>query len=214
MVDYGGAFKKPFQDITKLVIGIVLMIIPIINFLSMGYFIETAKKTLNKDNSMPEWGNWVQLFIQGLLVVVITIIYFIPAMVLMLIGFAPLIGVLIGAAMGTGDPTSAFAGALAGAGILFLIALLVALITIFILPMALVFYARDGFGGAFKLGSVIKACLTGSYIVSWIIVLVLSVILMVVLGLIPFVGFAIASFYMGIVEYTLFSQVLLEQTGK
>jgi len=42
MVDYGGAFKKPFQDITKLVIGIVLMIIPIVNFLAMGYFIETA----------------------------------------------------------------------------------------------------------------------------------------------------------------------------
>ncbi len=214
MVDYGGAFKKPFQDITKLIIGIVLMIIPIVNFISMGYFIEVTKKTLNKDNNLPEWANWGQLFIQGLVTAVIGLIYFIPALILLMVAAAPLIGVIVSSATTGADPTAALGGAIAGAGVLFFLAALLVLVTIFVVPMAIVFYARGGFSAAFKVGEILKACLTGNYIISWIIVMIVSLILGLVLGIVPFVGGAIAGFYMGLVEYSLFAQVLNEQAGK
>ncbi len=211
MVDYGNAFKKPFQDITKLVIGIVLMILPIVNFLSLGYFIETTKKTLNNDTSLPEWTNWGQLFINGLLSAVIGFIYMIPATIIMFIAFAPIFGIITGAVMGGGDPTVALAGALAGAGVLLMIGLLVFLLTVFLLPMAIVYFAKGGFGNAFNIGGIIKSCLTSNYIVSWIIIAVVTIILTLVLGIIPFIGLAIAGFYLGIIEYTIFAQVLIEQ---
>ena len=211
MVDYGGAFKKPFQDITKLVVGIVLMIIPIVNFLSMGYFIETARKTLNNDDTMPEWNNFGNLFIQGLVSIVIGIIYMIPTMILIMVAAAPLIGVMVSAATAGGDPTTALGGALAGAGVLLILAALIFIITVFLLPMAMVFYAKHGFGGAFKIGSIFKACLTGSYIITWIIVMIVTLILSGVLMIIPFIGSAIASFYTGIVGYSLFAKILAEQ---
>jgi hypothetical protein len=214
MVDYGGALKKPFQDITKLVIGIVLSIIPIVNFLAIGYYIEIAKKTLAKDNNLPEWTNWGGLFVQGIISIVIAIIYMIPAIIIMVLAAAPLIGIAISAATTGADPTAALSGALATAGVLLLVGLLVLLITVFLLPMALIFYAKDGFGGAFKFGAIIKACLTGNYIISWIIVIVISIILTMILGLIPIIGFAIASFYLGVFEYSVFAQVLSEQKGK
>ena len=37
MVDYVKAIKRPFSDITKLVIGILLHFIPIVNFINFGY---------------------------------------------------------------------------------------------------------------------------------------------------------------------------------
>ena len=224
MVDYGGALKKPFQDITKLIIGIVLSIIPILSFFATGYLVETAKKTLAKDNNLPEWTNWGGLFVSGLSVFVISIIYFIPAIIVAFIGLAPVIGAVMGtitAAMASGDVAAisstaimnaalpAIMSSMASAMVFFLIAAILAFVAGFLLPMAQVFYAKEGFGGAFKVGSILKACLTGNYIVSWIIIIVIGMILSGILAILPIVGSAIATFYIGIASYTIFAQVLL-----
>ena len=163
---------------------------------------------------MPEWNDFGKLFVQGLVSAIIALIYFIPVIIIAAIAAAPLIGVIISAATTGADPTTALGGALAGAGIMILIAILVLILAIFLLPMAMIFYAKGGFGDAFKLGSIIKKCLTGNYIISWIIVMAVSVILSVILLIIPFIGTAIASFYLGIVEYSVFAQVYTENTGK
>jgi len=160
---------------------------------------------------MPEWNDFGKLFVQGLVSAIIALIYFIPVIIIAAIAAAPLIGVIISAATTGADPTTALGGALAGAGIMILIAILVLILAIFLLPMAMIFYAKHGFGGAFKLGSIFKACLTGSYIITWIIVMIVTLILSGILMIIPFIGTAIASFYIGIVEYSLFAKILTEQ---
>ena len=63
-VDYGAAISRPFEDIKKLIIGCLLNIIPIVNFLAMGYVFDAAKMTLGKKKGLPEWDNWGDLFMK------------------------------------------------------------------------------------------------------------------------------------------------------
>jgi len=53
MVDYGEAIKRPFSDVKKLLIGIVIQLIPIVNFMAIGYQLKCAnamEKSLNFQN--------------------------------------------------------------------------------------------------------------------------------------------------------------------
>ena len=84
-MDFETNFKKPFTDVKKLLIGILLSIVPVVNFLAVGYMLETARKSMKKDTSLPEWEGWGDLFVKGLLSIVIEAIYFIPAAIVGLI---------------------------------------------------------------------------------------------------------------------------------
>ena len=77
-MDLKFALQRPFTDIKKLLIGILLSVIPLVNFFSFGYQIECARLTLKKKKNLPEWKNWKELFINGLLYFIIVLIYFIP----------------------------------------------------------------------------------------------------------------------------------------
>jgi len=77
-MDLKFALQRPFTDIKKLLIGILLSVIPLVNLFSFGYQIECARLTLKKKKNLPEWKNWKELFINGLLYFIIVLIYFIP----------------------------------------------------------------------------------------------------------------------------------------
>ena len=63
-MDLGVAFKKPFSNITNLIIGIILSLIPIINVLTIpGYLLRVAKKTMSKDKSLPNFSNFGELLL-------------------------------------------------------------------------------------------------------------------------------------------------------
>ncbi|HLC36661.1 MAG TPA: hypothetical protein VJK05_03590 [archaeon] len=54
MAEYVEAIKKPFGDIKTLVIGTVIGIIPIVNFLLFGYGLMTMKKVLSGKKELVE----------------------------------------------------------------------------------------------------------------------------------------------------------------
>jgi hypothetical protein len=66
MMNIETAFKKPFSDIKKLIMGILLSIVPIVSFFASGYILECSgigkKKSSNK---MPEWKNFEYYFVKG-----------------------------------------------------------------------------------------------------------------------------------------------------
>ena len=41
-MDFSAAFKKPFLNFKNFIIGVVLYIIPIVNFFSVGYVLECS----------------------------------------------------------------------------------------------------------------------------------------------------------------------------
>lgn len=81
MVKYAEAIKRPFSDWKKLGIGGLMYLIPLVNIITglfaYGYGLLCAKTA--KEKKLPEWKNWGDLFVKGLLAAIIGIIYFIPA---------------------------------------------------------------------------------------------------------------------------------------
>ena len=202
MVDYGKAIKRPFTDIKKLIIGFVLNIIPIVNFLVIGYQLECAKTAMKKNFKLPEWENWGDLFIIGLLGFIIVVIYFIPFLiVLAILGISLLPFIAFG---GRQPGISEFSNFIGG-GIILTIVFVIAM---YLLPVALLSYVeRLNFGDAFSFGKVFKKAFTSQYFISWFLLVIYGFIISVILSVIPFVGGALSGYIIGVTAMTVFGEL-------
>ena len=79
--------KKLFSDIGRLIILIVLDIIPIVNLIVGGYFAKVVRESPSS-NEVPKVEGYGQMFVQGLKLAVVGILYMIIPMILILSGVA------------------------------------------------------------------------------------------------------------------------------
>lgn len=237
MVSYGESVKKPFTDLKKLLIGIVLSIIPIVNFtVVQGFAMESSGVGKAKPSkNMPEWKEWRQLFVKGLAAAVIKIIYMLPALVVIAVAVGLAIGDIASALLGTVVTPDLMKQIKAGETTpeqvqmlfrenwylilptvmklapIFLVGLLLLLIAAFLTPMAVLNYLKKRkFSAAFELSTVARKALTGKYILTWLVVIVLAIVLGVILSLIPLLGPAILLFLISVISYSLFGQAYRE----
>lgn len=193
MVDFVEAIKLPFTNIKDTVVGIILFAIPIINLLALGYVYETAKNTMKGKMQLAQWTNWSKLFVQGLLSVIISIIYAIPALIVagVFIGL-PLLQALPG--LMTGDMT-ALTAQFSTMGIGIILTIILGLFMVLWSPIAVLHYINTGkFGSAFQLGTITKKVLTGTYIIAWIVSIVCFLVISAILAMIPFIGVFIGGY--------------------
>lgn len=200
--------KFPSNDdewIKKILIGGLLMLIPIINFITLGYYIKTLRRGIDGESALPEWDDWGDLFIKGLIVVIVVIIY-------MLIPLAVLFLSIGGAAISSitsGDITPASIGAIIGGSLIFLLLLLIVFL---LLPMALSMYAKeDSIGAALRLGEILSRIrsIIGEYIIALIVLWALMLIVSFI-SLVPFIGWVVvifAQFYVGLVAAHMFGTI-------
>jgi uncharacterized protein involved in cysteine biosynthesis len=237
MVNYDEAIRKPFTDLKNLVIGIVLSLIPIVNFTVVtGFAIESSGLGKTKPSKkMPEWRDWGNLFIKGLTALVIKIIYMIPAVLVIALGVGVALSDLAGSVLGstitpelmnqieTGETTSQqilnifrenwylILPAIIKAAPALIIGFILALIASFVTPIAVLNYLKNKrFNAAFEFGTVFKKALTGKYVTAWLVVAIIGTILGFILSLIPIIGQTILSFIMGIIGYSIYGQVYKE----
>ncbi|MGE5398059.1 MAG: DUF4013 domain-containing protein [Chitinophagales bacterium] len=207
MLDYGQSLKYPTEDenwIKKVVIGGLINIVPFVNLISVGYALESMRAGIDGQQVLPEWDNWGERFVNGLMVAVISLIYMLVPMAIIVVG------TLLGSA-GSAMTGSGMAG-LAAFGTTSLIGTLVALVIGFFLPMAIANYVAQGnFGAAFEFGVIwnrIKSVMN-DYIITFVIYIVAFFILGL-LNVIPILGFIImllGSFYLLTVFNNIFGQL-------
>ena len=86
-MNIGKAFTYIFDDeswITKILIGGILGIIPIVNFAVFGYMVETLRNVAQEmERPLPEWSKFGEKFVKGLMVLIIGFIYAIPIWLIM-----------------------------------------------------------------------------------------------------------------------------------
>jgi hypothetical protein len=223
MVDYEKTFKKPFTDLVKLVVGIVLSIIPIVSWLAKGFAIESSGLGKAKpSDKMPEWKNWGHLFIRGLLSDIIFFVYALPAIIVILLGLGVAIFSLVGGVMSPaimnwfqGSSISqnwmTILPTLVVAAPILLVGIILLLLASYAAPMAVMNYVRkDKFAAAFEFKTVSKKIFTGEYFVVWLIATIATVIISVILSLIPIIGQAIAAFITAVISYSLYGQIYKE----
>lgn len=205
-MDLVNVIKRPFSDIKKFLIGVILSVLPIVNFLPVGYSLECAKLSMQKDKSLPEWTNWGRLFLRGLSVLLIGIIWMIPAIILGIIAF-----VMFGQ-----DILSLSTGYAATSGLWIILSavLFVAMITIYVMPSAVLGYvAYDNIKESFNFSEVLRKAFTKRYFKAWIIATIITFVLSIIGGAIPLLNVVLspaASFAGTIITMTLLGEVYPE----
>ena len=209
MVDYIKAIKRPFSDITKLVIGILLHFIPIVNFINFGYGLECSKSAMEKKFKLPEYKQFWRLFVKGLVSILIGIIYFIPGLIFFLWGMVN-VGIAILLGLSENDIEAIMTLVNAGSPLL-ITGLFLFFVAGYILPIALMNYSiKYKFKDGFDFRKIFRKIFTGKYFLVWLVTLIITWVLGMTIGLIPFVGYAIAGFISIVIGYTLYGQVYKE----
>ena len=180
MVNFGEAIKRPFQDFKKLGIGALMYIIPwvsiITGFFSSGYGLECAKTAIKKKPNLPEWSDWGNLWIRGFLMFLISVIYFLPLALLSVLFIGPLILKIMGGILSSNPET--FIEGLGSAGNTLAFLGLLAVLIVYVLPMAIMFFVEKwNFSDAFKIGDIFKKAFTSKYFVAWIILIVYAMVI-------------------------------------
>jgi hypothetical protein len=233
MVDFIKALKRPFSDINKFLIGTILGMIPIVNFTVIGYTLVCTgftKEKVNRDG-LPEWKNYGDLFMKGLVATIIGIILSLPAALILLGTFgsffiSPVLSMLFGGFsidtwnnLITGRITEIqiqnwfaqnwtkimpfFISALP----FLLLGAVLALLTLYIMPGTVLGWLKeDRFSAAFSWKN-LKKTLTMDYLVNRIVVGLLVMITSALLGWIPFIGSGITMYVTGVFSYTVLAEV-------
>ncbi len=186
-VDYA---RKLFTDLGRLVILIILNIIPIVNLIVTGYYAKTIRETPSSD-SPPRLEKYVELWIDGLKIAVVAVIYMIIPLILIAFGaltlFAPYMVVPYG--------PSFWLIPLGFGVILFAAGIILAFVIAIIMAMAIVHMVKTGsFGKAFAVGEIVRIIGRigwGRYI-AWLIVVFVFAIIVSAVGSIPAIGWLIS----------------------
>jgi hypothetical protein len=206
-MDIGKSFGYMFEDerwLTKVLIGGVVTLIPIVNFATFGYGLRTLKNVSNGvERPLPEWDDFGDFFVKGLLVGVAGLIYLIP--VFLLWAMAAIFGTISRYSLGGAETVTG----LCTAGIWCLNSIYGLAVALW-LPGAIVRYARtDEFGAFFRFGE-IWAFITkdlGGYIVAILISWLASLIASIVGGILCGIGVLFTSFWAILVFAHLFGQL-------
>lgn len=199
-MNFEKALRFPVTEqngLVKVIIGAVISLIPIVNFISMGYLIKLMGNIIKGEESMPEWTDIGDKFVQGIMAAIITFIY-------MLI---PFIIMMAGGGLGT-----MARGGMAALFTSFLLAFIVAIIIGFFLPMALAnFVGKGNFGAAFDFSTIIDYLKRAfnNYFIAYIVIIGLYIVLGII-AIIPLIGWIIGilgGFYISCVAAFLFGSI-------
>lgn len=153
-MDFGTAIRKPFSNITNLIIGIVLMIIPILNILTIpGYLLRVAKKTMGGDKSLPSFDNFGELVVNSIKLIIVGLVYCIIGMIVAIVlAFIPFIGIVL--------------------------VLIWCVVLIFIIYSAMMALAQTGdLGAAFNIQAIAKKAMKADFIIAIIVATLVSMII-------------------------------------
>jgi VanZ family protein len=150
-LDIGRAFTYMFEDeswIMKIVIGGILLFIPIVNFMVMGYMLEALKRTADgMDIPLPEWDDFGGKFMKGLMLFVIGLVYTIPIWIVVCVVSG------IAAITGNNDTLASMAALVSLCANC--LSLIWAIVVWLVMPAAWIRYAVTGeFMSAFQFGEI------------------------------------------------------------
>jgi hypothetical protein len=197
------SIKYPSAVWTKWLILGVILIIPIVNFIGIGYLFRIIKATFAGIDEVPDFDEVGELFIDGLKIFIVGLIYAIPVVI---------IGVIISLIFSFGyQNTTTFSSVdmfaiIAGSLVYVIVAIIVGLIEVMaIANMAL--YEGE-LGAAFKFSEVMDRIAMigwGKYIIWYIIMILLALVAYVIAAGISILTFGIGIIVAILVIYPYFS---------
>jgi hypothetical protein len=185
--------KRLLSDGGRLIILIVLDIIPIVNWIVVGYAAGVLRESPGTEVP-PKLERYGEMFVDGAKVFFASLIYMLIPIILIATGGASLFAGLLSMQGSVVVPSVMLGGA---GAVLLLVGVLSAIILLLLLAVGMAHMLKTGkFGKAFAFGEIIgiiRSIGWGKYI-GWIVVLVIiTIVLGGVAGLIPYVGWVISA---------------------
>jgi hypothetical protein len=197
-MDIGKSFSYPFEDkqwISKLGLGAVIALVPILNFAWSGYMVGIIRNVMNSEpEPLPTWDDIGKKFNDGLILFLAGLVYALPMLIVICL---PLSIMVIPAILSGNGDMQDIANTIAGAtSILFLCLLCVflvyALFLSVIYPAILVIFTREGtFASCFKFREVFDLIgkNTSSFFTAWGLSLIAGLVVGLVVGVVnAFIG--------------------------
>ncbi len=167
---YVQAARLCVKDWKRFLLACVLNILPIINFLVLGYMLEMIRRVEKRQiDSLPQWTSWGRLFLDGLRLFVVCVVWLIP--------FALFAGV----AILVPNPL-----------LMISVFVLSGLIITYLLPSIFVHQSRGTWGGLSR--EVILWSMSWSYLKAWVILMAISVSLGLISRPLPLLGAALSAY--------------------
>jgi hypothetical protein len=194
-MDIKEIFMYPTRDkewSVKMIIGIALSLLPVVNFFCTGYAYRIFKAGLEgKPPTMPEWGEWGDIFMQGFMIFLLRLVYFLIPLVFLGTGSVLLISAFV-----LKERTGLFPeGIILPAAVFIGVGAILAIVAAVLFPMALALYAKNGerFGAALRIWEVVHNIFKAFDEYAVAVVLMISVFFAYfVLSAIPYLGILIA----------------------
>jgi hypothetical protein len=183
--------KKLLREIGRLVVLIVLDVIPIINFVVMGYFAKAIRES-PASNDVPKLEGYGDMFVQGLKVAVVGFLYMIIPLVLIVSGGFSLFGPywMMDAHYGWGPWMMGSIGA-----VLIIVGIIVGFFLAVIAAIGIVSMIKSSsIGKAFAFREILNAIRKigwGKY-VAWLVVMFILGAIVGTIGGIPYIGWLIS----------------------
>jgi hypothetical protein len=187
-MDVGKSIGYVFEDqkwTNKLLIGMLVSIVPIINFALLGWVIDIMRNVSRREPlPLPEWGDFGEKFVKGAILFVVSLIYSLPLLLIT----CPAFFVPFTRGDFSREGQQALAGVLAGTTLLLVCAISVyGLLLSFLMPAIFLNFARKGtFSACFEFGEIwrIMSKNLGDYIVAWLIIVVVGIAASFVIGIV------------------------------
>jgi hypothetical protein len=191
--------KKLFTDFGRLLILVVLNVIPVVNWIVVGYAASVLRGSPSADTP-PRLDNYGKLFVEGAKIFFASLVYMIIPLILIVAGVGSLFSTIITGASPSymqGAFTPSMIGLLTGTGIvLLLLGVLIAFVMLVLLAAGIAHMVKTGkFSKAFAFGEIldiIKKIGWGKYIAWIILVAVIALIVGAITSAIPYVGWLIS----------------------
>jgi len=214
-MDIGRSFGYMFHDkdwLVRILIGGLLSIVPILNFVVYGYMLQVLRNVAGgQELPLPTWDGFGEKFMKGLMLAIASFIYSLPLIILGVI-VSIVMAIAGGAASGSSRDSAGAAGGIAGICMLvyYCVIFLYAIIVYgFVMWPGVMRYAETGeFGVFFKFGENFGVAMSnlGGYIVMllviWLAGIVASLVGLIACG----VGVFFTSFWVILVSGHLFGQ--------
>jgi Protein of unknown function (DUF4013) len=200
------SLQYPVKDWIKMIILGIILIIPIVNFIGLGYFLRIIKSTLAGLDELPDFEHIGELFIDGIKILIVCIIYAIVPLI-----FYALSVVFAGSAT---VPSSTAASSVFSFNFLpgftgislvfFIISAIAIIISIFAyISIANMAYHDSEIGAALRYREIldrIAAIGWGNYILWWIVLMLIITVLGFIIGI---VGGILLFFVLGLLVFLL-----------
>jgi hypothetical protein len=158
-MDVSKSFRFVIDDkqwLSKLLIGVLMSVLSFLilpALILQGYGVKIIRHVMNGNwNDLPEWDDYGKLLKDGLFVTVAELVYTLPFIILMIVGFAATGGM---ASLADGGSDLAAVAATGGGIVMFCFVILFVVALLFLMPAILIQYAiKNDFGAIFRFGEV------------------------------------------------------------